>query len=140
MSQILKVKSEGSNIVSKTYPSDIGCDLVCTDVYKRISTKTTMFETGIRVKPPKGFYIEIVPRSSIVKTGYILTNSTGVIDPDYRGTLKVCLTKVDELAPELKPPFRVTQLIMRKIHYYSIEKVENLEETKRGENGFGSTS
>ena len=57
-----------------------------------------MYDSYISVQPPEGYYFEIVPRSSISKLGYILTNSIGIIDPSYRGTLKVVLTKINDLS------------------------------------------
>ena len=99
-----------------------------------------MYDTGITCCPPPGYYTEIVARSSIVKTGYILTNGIGIIDPSYRGTLRICLTKVDDTKPDITVPFRLAQLIVRKIENIDIIKVQELSETDRGDGGFGSTN
>lgn len=118
----------------------IGYDLTVIDTVKKFSEKTTLFDTGLKVYPPKGYYTEIVPRSSLSKTGYILANSVGVIDEDYRGRLMIALTKVDDSMPDLVPPFTRCQLILRKAEYYkAVEAYDDFEDTSRGSGGFGST-
>lgn len=124
---------------TKAHPSDIGYDLTVIDIFKKISNRITLFETGVAVSPPKGYYIEIVPRSSLSKTGYMLANSVGTIDPDYTGTLKIALIKVDTELEDIKLPFTGCQMILRKAEYADLEQVETLTETVRGEGGFGSS-
>lgn len=117
----------------------VGYDLTAISVFKTISEKTTLYDTGIQINPPPGYYFEIVARSSLIKTGYILTNSVGIIDPDYRGNLMIALTKVDDTAPDLELPFTRCQLIPRKMDHVVFTEVESLDDTERGEGGFGST-
>lgn len=124
----------------RAYSTDIGYDLTAIDVYKVLSDKTIIYETGIIIKPPVGKYIEILPRSSITKTGYMLANSVGTIDPDYRGSLKIAVRKIDNSFPDFELPFCKFQMVMRTAEYYDIEEVESLDETERGTGGFGSTS
>lgn len=129
-------------IPTKTRFSDVGYDLTCIKVDKTYGSKTTMYDTGIKVAPEYGYYTEIVPRSSIVKTGYILSNSIGIIDPTYLGTLKVVLTKVDDTLPDLVVPFTCTQLILKKAEPFILREVvdeTDLGKTSRGDKGFGST-
>ena len=98
----------------KTYDNDIGYDITAINIHKKIGTNTIIYDTGIAVQPPPGYYIEIIPRSSLSKTGYMLSNSIGIIDPDYTGSLKIALTRIDKSLPELKCPFTRFQLILRK--------------------------
>ena len=136
--QIVKTRDDAI-IPTREYESDIGYDLTAIEVYKKIGSRTWLFETGIMVKPPVGHYIEIVPRSSISKTGYMLANSVGIIDPHYRGTLKIALVKIDDNAEPLQLPFCKCQFILRKAIYGNIKVVNQLNETDRGDGGFGST-
>lgn len=124
---------------TKAHSSDIGYDLTVIDVFKKISDRITLFETGIAISPPNGYYLEILPRSSLSKTGYMLANSVGIIDPDYTATLKVALIKVDTDMKDIELPFTRCQLILRKAENANIELVESLVDTKRGDGGFGST-
>jgi dUTP pyrophosphatase len=133
------VDDERAVLPTKAHASDIGYDLTVIDVFKKISEKITLFETGIRVSPPKGYYFEIIPRSSMSKTGYILANSVGTIDPDYTGTLKVALIKVDEELEDIKLPFTRCQLVLRKAECAEVIQVESIENTVRGDGGFGSS-
>ena len=140
MSTLKFVKTDKRAVTpSRAHDTDIGYDLTAIDVYKVLSDKTILFETGIAVQPPEGMYTEILPRSSITKTGYMLANSVGVIDPPYRGSLKIAVRKIDDSFPDLEPPFCKFQLIMRKAHLYNLEEVESLDETVRGKGGFGSS-
>ena len=71
-----------------------------------------------------------------------MTNSTGIIDPNYLGSFKVALTKIDKTKPDIELPFRCCQIIMEKKIEFEVEIIEDeedLDETERGEGGFGST-
>ena len=133
------IDDESAVVPTKAHPSDIGYDLTAIGVYKQISESITLFETGIRVSPPEGYYLEILPRSSMSKTGYMLANSVGTIDPTYTGTLKIALIRVDEKLPEIKLPFTRCQLVLRKAEYTEMVQVESIEKTVRGDGGFGSS-
>jgi deoxyuridine 5'-triphosphate nucleotidohydrolase len=126
-------------IPTKAHPTDIGYDLTAISVYKKISEKTTLFDTGISLSPPDGFYIEIIPRSSISKTGYMLSNSVGTIDPTYTGNLLISLTKIDDSKPDIELPFTRCQIALRKAETSTLSVVESLDKTVRGSGGFGST-
>lgn len=121
---------------------DVGYDITVIAVAKHLTPKTIMFETGISLSIPLGFYVEMIPRSSLSKTGYMFANSIGVIDPAYTGTLKVALIKVDDSVPDLELPSRVAQIILKPYVFsdsYVADKDSKLD-TTRGTGGFGSTN
>ena len=124
---------------SRAHQTDVGYDLTAIRKHKVLENGAILYDTGIAVKPPSGFYIEIVPRSSISKTGYMLANSVGTIDPDYTGNLYIALVKVTPTAPELRLPFTKCQFVLRKAYYGVVEEVDHLCSTERGAGGFGST-
>jgi dUTP pyrophosphatase len=124
---------------TRAHKDDIGYDLTAVGIYKVLSDKVVLYETGIYVQPPQGHYIEIVPRSSLSASGHMMANSIGIIDPSYTGSLKIPVIKVDENSDDLKLPFTKFQLILRKAIQYELEEVNSLEETERGSGGFGST-
>ena len=133
---------EDAIIPTKDRSSDVGYDLTIIKKVKDIGSKTALYDTGIIVAPDFGFYTKIVPRSSIIKCGYMLTNSIGIIDSTYRGRLMICLTKIDDTMPELQLPFRCCQLILDRFLHYTLESVDDedkLGNTNRGYGGFGST-
>jgi deoxyuridine 5'-triphosphate nucleotidohydrolase len=126
---------------SKKRASDVGFDVTIIKKVKDLGTRTALYDTGIIIQPPMGYYIEIVPRSSLSKSGYLQSNSMGIIDPNYLDTLKVPLTRVDDSTPEIQLPFTGFQLIIRRpIHGVMLEcSREELADTSRGTGGFGST-
>ena len=140
------VKDENARFPTKANQSDIGFDLVAIKKYKIVRKgdengvgKTVLYDTGLTCIPEKGFYTEILPRSSLCKTGWMLSNSVGIIDPDYRGNLLIALTKIDPNAEDLPLPFCKTQLIVRRAEFAELEQVNIVNSTKRGKGGFGST-
>jgi len=134
-------KDRNAVLPSKAHESDIGWDFVAIKKHKVINEDIIMYDTGIVAIPPKGYYLEILPRSSISKTGWMLANSVGTIDPDYRGNLYIVLTRVVKNMPEIELPFCKCQLVLRKIEKATLIEVteEEIDITERGSGGFGST-
>ena len=124
---------------SRANPTDVGMDLVAIRKYKVYPNGATLYDTGLAVRPPPGYYIEIVPRSSISKTGWVLANGPGTIDPSYTGNLYIALIKVNPDAPEIPLPFCVCQMILRKAEHADIHEIAYLTKTERGDGGFGSS-
>ena len=143
MSKVIKFKAHTQNafIPTRVSQDDIGFDLTIINISKQIDNKTSLYDTGISVEPPEGYYFEVVPRSSLSKLGYILSNSIGIIDPNYRGTIKVALTKINEDVKDIELPNKRFQLIPRKFisNLFEVRVEEELSETDRGDGGFGST-
>ncbi len=133
-----KKVNESAVIPRKAGENEVGFDLTAIKLDK-IDGNINYFDTGIQVEPPNGYYLEIIPRSSIVKTGYILANSVGIIDPTYRGNIKIVLIRTNFNLPILTPPFCKCQLIVRKIYNFDSCVVNELSDTERGDGGFGST-
>jgi dUTP pyrophosphatase len=122
----------------KSRVSDSGFDLTLISIHDVIGD-VTVYNTGIKVQPPYGWYFDLVPRSSIIKTGYSLANDVGVIDRSYTGQIQVPLRKNDKNAPDLILPARCVQLIPRPIVHLPFVEVTDFPKTDRGERGFGST-
>ena len=138
--QTIRFKKTIENAIApcKSSPIDSGYDLTVLYVVKKIG-KVTLYGTGITIQPPFGYYFDMVPRSSIIKSGYMLANSVGVIDQGYTGEIMVPLIKIDENTPDLILPNRIVQLIPRKWHHMQMLETCELSQTNRGSNGFGST-
>ena len=96
--------------------------------------------TGLAVAIPHGFEIQVRPRSGLaLKFGITVPNTPGTIDSDYRGELKVILINHGSEPFEVRRGDRVAQLVLAPVIRASWLKVEELEQTLRGEGGFGST-
>lgn len=99
------------------------------------------YRTYLSIEIPEGYVGLIYPRSSISKTGLILANSVGVIDSDYRGEILIRFKYIAGSKLYLHAE-RVAQLILQKIETIEFEELpndEDLTETDRGSEGFGST-
>jgi len=129
-------------IPSKTRISDVGYDLTIISEIEKFGKYTTLYDTGIKATPETGWYISVVPRSSLSKSGYIMTNSIGIVDPSYLGTIRIALTKIDIDKPDIKLPSRVAQMIFNPIVNFEIEEVPEtlLIPTERGSRGYGDGS
>lgn len=135
-----------SNVCKKHF-TDAGLDISITsrDVEFKCENDNIMrFNTGIRVNIPVGFWGMLCPRSSFSSSGFIMSNSFGVIDSSYRGEIKITLTNLSNKDFEdIKFPYSCAQLILipqvfafpKKVETYSIQA----EETSRGVGGHGST-
>lgn len=123
---------------SKAHITDTGYDLYLVKKVKE-ENGMVMYDTGIAVQPPFGFYFDLVGRSSISKTGYIVANSVGIIDASYTGSVKVALIKVNKDAPELELPAKLVQLIPRQLVHLDAQEVPEITATQRAEGGFGSS-
>jgi deoxyuridine 5'-triphosphate nucleotidohydrolase len=143
--KIVKVDNEAI-VPSKNNYSDAGLDLTIIRESKRLNSDTMLYDTGIKLEIPNGYYVEIVPRSSISKSGYMLANNIGIIDQGYTGNLYVALRKINKDCEDLVLPYKCCQIIMKKQVYPKIiiiddtnNAVINMQNTSRGEGGFGST-
>ncbi len=138
--KIIKV-DQNAIIPTKHYESDVGYDLTIIKKVKNLTLSTILYDTGIKLSVDYGYYIEIVPRSSLSKSGYILANSIGIIEKSYSGNLYVALTKIDKEMPDLELPFRCCQLIFKpQISLKIVEENDYIEETTRNNGGFGSSN
>jgi deoxyuridine 5'-triphosphate nucleotidohydrolase len=122
---------------SKVNSSDSGYDLHLIKLLNK-DGNLEIYDTGIKVRPDFGWYFQLVGRSSIIKSGYMLANSVGIIDRGYIGTIKVALIKIRPDA-QLTLPSRLVQIIPCPIINMSIINTDDLEKTDRGQGGFGST-
>lgn len=99
-----------------------------------------MVPTGLYFQIPEGYEIQVRPRSGLAaKHGITVINSPGTIDPDYRGELKVLLVNLSNEPFEMQPGERVAQLVFARYERLAWEEAVVLDETRRGEGGFGST-
>ena len=114
-------------------------DIIYNDKDPRKRTVGLGFATEI----PEGYRGIIVPRSNLTKHYWILNNSFGVIDSDYRGEWKAVFTNITDNAWLYPFPYeigeRIAQIYFEKNENAEFEEVDDLEESTRGDGGFGST-
>lgn len=99
-----------------------------------------LIPTGLYIALPEGYECQARPRSGLaVKHGITVLNSPGTIDADYRGELKILLVNLSDTPFVIEPGERIAQLVVAKHEHVEWSEVEVLDETERGEDGFGST-
>ena len=102
--------------------------------------ETKLIATGLHLEIPKGFEVQIRPRSGLaLKNGITVLNSPGTIDADYRGEIKVILINHSANNFVITNEMRVAQMVITQFTRVDLLKVNELSETDRGEGGFGST-
>jgi dUTP pyrophosphatase len=96
--------------------------------------------TGLRIELPQGYEAQVRPRSGLaLKHGITVLNSPGTIDSDYRGELKVLLVNLSNQDFVVNAGERVAQMVIARHETVAWEEVEVLDETERGEGGYGHT-
>jgi dUTP pyrophosphatase len=148
------LKAEGKEPF-RANDSDAGYDLCSTEYVTLEPFQRRLISTGINVEIPEGFYGRIAPRSGLAcKKG--IDVMAGVIDSGYRGEVKVLLINLNfegyNLKPnafeamfgsgnriEIKPGDRIAQLIIEQCHTVEWKFMNTLEDSQRGESGFGSS-
>lgn len=104
------------------------------------SLERTLVKTGLFISLPKGYEAQVRPRSGLAfKNGVTVLNTPGTIDADYRGEIGVILVNLSADDFTINDGDRIAQLVIAKYETAIWEEVENLDETERGEGGFGSS-
>lgn len=144
IAQIVKIRKLSSNATIPTLgtTNSAGYDLVaCID--KDISIQPNEFvlvSTGIAMEIPSGYFGMICSRSGLSsKYGIHILNAPGIIDADYRGEIKCILYNCSNNTFTLKNGTKMAQLLIMKHEIINWVETDNLSDTNRGTNGFGST-
>ena len=123
-------------------PFAAGADLrALSDTNIKIEPGETVFvHTGLAMQIPDGLVGLIYARSGLAcKRGLAPANCVGVIDSDYRGEIMVALHNYSNTPQEIEPNERVAQLVIAPYIAAEFEETDKLDDTVRGEGGFGST-
>ncbi len=141
---IIRVKKLHPNAILPTYGS---AEAVGADLYACLQEPVTIqpgevywVSTGIALEVPAGCAGLVYARSSMgAKRGLAPANKVGVVDPDYRGEIRVVLLNHSNQPQTLQPGERVAQFVITPVLTPAYEEVEELSDTTRGTGGFGST-
>lgn len=99
-----------------------------------------LIPTGLRIALPKGYEAQVRPRSGLaLKHGITLLNTPGTIDADYRGEIGVIMVNLSNEPFKITHGDRIAQLVIARFEHAEWNAVESLDETSRGEGGFGHT-
>lgn len=99
-----------------------------------------LFKTGIFMQLPQGYEAQVRPRSGLaLKHGISVLNSPGTIDSDYRGEVGIVLVNLSNEAYTVSHAERIAQVVIARHEHARLTEVESLDESQRGQGGFGST-
>ena len=138
--QALRVKRThpDAELPTRGSPYAAGLDLYAIEEVVIEGKSGALVRTGLSLEIPEGLYGRIAPRSGLsFNTGLVV--NAGVIDSDYRGEVKVLFHNFLDDEIKLKKGYKVAQLILEQIALLPVEEVEQLDDTVRGQGGFGST-
>lgn len=100
----------------------------------------SLITTGLFIEIPAGYEAQVRPRSGLaIRQGITCLNSPGTVDSDYRGELKVILINLSNTNQVINHGDRIAQIVFAKTETAELILVSQLEETVRGEGGFGHT-
>ena len=134
----IQLLSDKGTLPSKANRFDAGFDLYASENALIHPQERLLVSTDIAMAIPKGHVGLIWPRSGLaVKKGVDVF--AGVIDSGYRGEVKVCLYNSGSEILEVEEGDRIAQLLIQKAENYFMKKVESLDDSERGDKGFGSS-
>ena len=139
---LIKKLSEKAIIPKYGTPGSSGMDLsalIDKNFYIEPGERTVI-PTGLSVTIPKGYEIQIRPRSGLAaKKGITVLNTPGTIDADYRGEIKIILINLSSEKFLVESGLRIAQMVVSPVEQAKLEEVKKLSKTDRGVGGFGST-
>ena len=140
----IQIKKLSSDVLTPQYetPGSSGMD-ISAYIRKDIiinSGDRALVPTGFSLSIPKGYEVQIRPRSGLAsKKGITVLNTPGTIDSDYRGEIRVVIINLSKDKFIVKNGERIAQIVVCPVEQVSMEEVKDLSETERGVGGFGST-
>ena len=141
MKVLIQLLDSQMPLPSYAHPGDAGVDLRARVDCEIAPGERIAVPTGIAVDIPQGFVGLVHPRSGLaIKHGISMVNTPGTIDAGYRGEIQVILINHD-----MKESFkilrfdRIAQLVIQRVEHVDFERVEDLPESVRGSDGFGSS-
>jgi dUTP pyrophosphatase len=137
----VKFKKIHDNISLPTYAheGDSGMDVYAKENIQLKAMQPTLVPLGFKVEIPKGYEIQVRPKSGLSLKGITVFNTPGTIDSNYRGECGVILFNANREPFDIKMGAKLAQIVLCPVYKIEWEKVTSLDETTRGEGGFGST-
>jgi len=138
----VKIKKIKDNAIIPKYAhhGDAGVDLYSTEDYVLKPGERTLVSTGIQIAVPKGHEAQVRPKSGLaLKHGISVCNTPGTVDAGYRGEVGVIVINLGNEDFKIEKGKKVAQMVFNQIEEAEFEEVEDLDDTTRGDGGFGST-
>lgn len=139
---VLKIERVDKDLPLPKYAidDDSGMDLMSTINYTIVPGEVKLIPTGVKIEIQRGFEGQVRPRSGLaLKNGITVLNTPGTIDSKYRGIVGVILCNHGNNFFEIKRGDRICQLVIAPVANCEIVEVESVNDTDRGDGGFGHT-
>lgn len=140
---MLKVKIKKTvdvKMPSYSHKGDAGMDLYAAEEYFLKPMERKLVGTGIKIAIPYGYEAQVRPKSGLaIEHGISHANSIGTIDSSYRGEIRIPLINLSDKPYKIEKGKKIGQIVFAKVEEAVFEEVNDLGETTRNENGFGST-
>ena len=137
--QIAKIH-EDAVLPHYVHPGDAGMDLYSIEELSIMPGETALVRTGLKIAVPKDYEAQIRPKSGLaLKHAISLANTPGTIDSGYRGELCVILINHGREPFQVRKQSKIAQMVICPVIRAELLEVRQLDETTRGEGGFGST-
>ncbi len=133
-----KLSHSLARLPRRNHPTDAGLDIYAVEYATLRPGVRAVLPTGVHVEIPTGYYAKVEPRSGLA-VKYGIDVLAGVIDASYRGEIRVVLISHGDEDFEIKPGDRIAQLVVRRCELWECQQVDELSDTERGEQGFGSS-
>ena len=136
----LKVKrlTETSRLPEKAFPTEAGFDVFADEAVTIHNGETVAVSTGIALEIPDGYYGRLKARSGLTLNSPLRVLE-GTIDSSYRGEVKVMADVKKDCTYHVPKGAKIAQLIIQPLPQFEVVEVDELSQSDRGENGFGST-
>lgn len=134
----IKLLHPAAKVPTRANPTDAGLDLYAAEGFGLRAGDIKIIATGIAISIPDGYVGRILPRSGLAAKHGIHVLA-GVVDSSYRGEIKVVLANLGDGVCGFVDGSRIAQLVIQKVELWTPQVVDELDETERGENGFGSS-
>jgi dUTP pyrophosphatase len=138
MTLSVKKLDNQAKLPSYAHPGDAGLDIFCNEEYILKPKERHLFTTGIQIALPKNTVGLIWDKSGLAVNNGIKTMA-GVIDEGYRGEVKVLIINLSDQAYKVEKFSKIAQMIIQEKVNVVVKEANDLNNTKRGENGFGSS-
>ncbi len=137
---LLKRANSASSVPIYKSTSAAAADICSQETKTLDSLERHTFSTGLFFQIPHGHELQVRPRSGLAANhGITVLNTPGTLDSDYRGELKVILINLSHEPYTITKGDRIAQILLSSYVHMDFEEVDYLEESERGEGGFGST-
>lgn len=134
----IKVKLDhGAYMPTRAHSTDGGADLYAMEAKEVPAYGAAIFDTGVHIAIPEGYVGDVKSKSGLMMKHGITTD--GTVDCGYTGSIRVKLFNHSPIRLDVKAGQKIAQLVIKKIITPTLELVDDLEATERGNGGFGST-